>query len=169
MFRFIAKLAAKIAYRWKQEREAETNLLNAGLASQLAQEKRDLIARITKEADDMDARIKEVAEMEMKGFWVCENGHEEPMSTASDGIKLDISLPCSTCKQPMQFIKRDQMSGKEIYESDKDRGEAEKIAQSKRDQAKQLENEVSEGEKAAKYFRELAKNNRTVAEKVRRL
>ena len=76
MFRFIAKVAAKIAYRWRQEKEAETNLLHAGLASGLDQEKRELIARVTKEADDMDARIKEAADMEEKGFWECENGHE---------------------------------------------------------------------------------------------
>lgn len=77
MIRFIAKVAAKISFRWKQELEAGTNDIAAALATRNAQEKRDLVARLTKEADELDARIKDVSDMEEKGFWLCEDGHEQ--------------------------------------------------------------------------------------------
>jgi hypothetical protein len=37
---------------------------------------RELVVKLKAEADELDARIKHVAEMEEKGFWLCENGHE---------------------------------------------------------------------------------------------
>jgi len=167
MFRFIAKIAAKVQYIWRQEIEAHTNELHAGLAQRNAQEKRNLVAQLTNDADVMEARIKEVAELEEKGFWMCENGHE-----VGNDARMHNSEPlpgCPTCHKPAKLIKRDQMTGQEKYESDKDRGEAEKIAQSNRDKAKQLENEAGEGEKTAKYFRDLAANNRKVADRIRNL
>jgi hypothetical protein len=174
MFRFIAKVAAKIQYRWRQEVEAETNLLHAGLATRLAQEKRELVARVTKEADAMDARIKEAAEMEEKGFWECLAGHELPDGFAvgtAEPIKdiATATLPCPQCGNAMKFIKRDQMSGQERYESDKDRGEAQKIADDKRATVKAEEENAANSEKTAKYFRDLAQNNRTIADKIRKL
>jgi hypothetical protein len=180
MFRFIAKVAAKITYRWRQEVEAETNLLHAGLATRLAQEKRELVARITNETDDMDARIKEVSEMEEKGFWLCEDGHEDDCSCAlPPSIPIVHTFDCHLksvngerqCQdgKPMKYIRRDQMAGQEKYESDKDRGEAEKVVQSKREQAKAEEENAANSEETAKYFRDLAANNRTIADKVRRL
>jgi hypothetical protein len=35
-----------------------------------------LIVKLKNEADAYEARIKNVVEMEEKGFWLCENGHE---------------------------------------------------------------------------------------------
>lgn len=61
------------------------------------------------------------------------------------------------------------MTGQEKYESDKDRGEAEKVAQSQREQAKAEGENAANSEKTAKYFRDLATNNRTIADKIRRL
>jgi hypothetical protein len=166
MFRFIAKVAAKIIFRWKQELEGGTNEIAAALATRNAQEKRELVARVTKEADDMEARIKEAADMEEKGFWECENGHE---TAGIPNVDAGVSVWNCECGSPAKFIKRDQMSGQEKYESDKDRGEAEKLAQSKRDQAKAEEENAANSEKTAKYFRDLAANNRKVADKIRNL
>lgn len=165
MLKFLAKRYAKLQYRFRQLTEAETNELHAKLADRLAKEKRDVAAKLTKEADEMDARIKEVSELEEKGYWLCENGHETTIhDTARDGSDL-----CSACREkPAKFIKRDQMTGQEKYESDKERGEAEKIAKEKRQQAEAQEQSAQESDKAAKYFRSLAQNNRTVADKLRR-
>jgi hypothetical protein len=168
MFRFIAKVAAKISFRWKQELEAGTNEIAAALATRNAEEKRELVARVTKEADEMDARIKEVSEMEEKGLWLCENGHESPPQFES-GSKVDTLTQTCECGKPAKFIKRDQMTGQEKYESDKDRGEAQKIADDKRATAKAEEEDAANSEKTAKYFRDLATNNRTIADKIRRL
>jgi hypothetical protein len=68
MLRFFARIAATMQYVFRQEMEAETNLLHAGLASRLAIEKRDTAARFTKVGDSMDAGIKEVEDREDKGF-----------------------------------------------------------------------------------------------------
>jgi hypothetical protein len=61
------------------------------------------------------------------------------------------------------------MTGQEKYESDKERAEAEKMAKSKRDQAKTEEENLTNSEKTAKYFQGLADNNRKVAEKIKAL
>jgi hypothetical protein len=160
---------SKIAYRWRHEREAALNDLNGRLADRTASEKRTLVERLNKEADTIDARIKEVAAMEEKGFWLCENDHEEPISTAFAGIELEISRDCSTCHKPMKLVRRDLMSGQEKYESDKERGEAEKIVASKREQAKG-ETENAEGsDQTAKFFRDQAAKARSTAEKIRSL
>jgi hypothetical protein len=169
MFRFIAKRWAKMSYVFRQHVEAATNDLNAGLATRTAADKRELVAQLTKEADVMDARIKEVSEMEEKGFLLCENGHEFPMTTAFSGIDHLPMHDCPTCHQSLKGIKRSEMSGQEQYESDKERKEAEGIAQSKRDQAKAEEENAANSEKAATYFKDLAAKNRSVAEKIRKL
>src|ERR1019366_10131236 len=85
---------------------------------------------MTKEADEMDARIKEVAEMEEKGFWLCDDGHEDakiPPVPQDDGHQITCS-----CGKPMKLVKRDQMTGQEKYESDKERKEVEAILADKR-------------------------------------
>lgn len=181
MLTFIAKRYAKAQYRFRQLVEAETNELHAKLADKLAKEKRDRAAQITKEADQMDARIKEVEELENKGYWLCEDGHEKPKCTLAlcdehegaqcKDCKAEAAgkpVTCEECKKPMKLIKRDQMTGQEKYESDKERGEAQDIAKQKREQAAQEEQSAQESEKAAKYFRGIAQNNRSVAEKLRR-
>jgi hypothetical protein len=194
MIRFFAKRYARVRYRFNQETEAASNDLNAGLATRLAKEKRTLVARLNAEADQMDARITEVGEMEEKGYWLCENGHEIQLSchcagnsgeaivhTAACPLPDDAtkdgqpianavtSLRCDDCGKPMKYIRRDQMTGQEKYESDKERKDAEEIAKQKRDQAKAEEENAAQSEKTAQYFRGLAENNRKIAEKVRRL
>jgi hypothetical protein len=166
MLRMFARWWARKKYIFSQEVEAATNDLNAGLASKLAAEKSALITRLEAEADEMDARIKEVSELEEKGYWLCENGHERGfVDQPSEGAPTF----CRVCQSPAKLIKRALMTGQEKYESDKERGQAEDIAKQKRDQAKAEEENAANGEKTAQYFRGLAENNRSVAEKVRRL
>jgi len=169
MFRIIAKWYAKRQYIWRQEVDAATNELNAGLSSKLSTEKRALIDQLYKEADDIDKRIEEFSKMETIGFWQCENGHEEHLSTAFAGVELEISRTCSTCEQPMKHTRRDLMTGQEQYESDKERKAAEDVADNKRAQAKAEEENADGSDKTAKYFRDLAKNNRHLADKIRKL
>jgi hypothetical protein len=113
----------------------------------------------------MEARIKQVSELEEKGFYSCENGHESMIGD----LKGSDEWVCSICHEPAKFIKRDQMTGQEKYLSDKERKQAEKVAEYKRQQAKAEEENAANGEKTAQYFRGLAENNRSVAERVRRL
>jgi hypothetical protein len=168
MLRFIATKWARAAYVFRQGAEAATNDLNAGLSLRLSTEKRALIERLNKEADEMDARIKEVSEMEEKGFWECENGHEHEGANFPEPV-AGAPATCLVCDKPAKFIKRDQMTGQEKYESDKERKGAEDIAKSKRDQAKAEEENAANGERTAKYFRGLAENNRTIASRIRQL
>lgn len=168
MLRVFARFWARKKYIFGQFVEAETDELNAGLSLRLSTEKRALIEKLKKEADHMDSRIKEVAELEEKGFWLCEDGHESPtqpvkgvLGTSETGVAI-VGDKC-TCGKPMKFIKRDQITGQEKYESDKERKEAEDVAKSKRDQAKAEEENAANGEKTAKYFKELAENDRTIA------
>lgn len=184
MFTILARVFARWKYIFHYEMEAEENLLKAALSTRNAAERRELVTKLTHEADGMDARIREVSEMEEKGFWVCENGHEIhtdcgcalPGSHAfvhvSDCVFNDFNkeeCPRPGCKKPMKFIKRDQMSGQEKYESDEERGEAEKIAKQKRDEAKAEEENAANSEKTAAQHRKLAEMNRGVAQKIRRL
>lgn len=167
MFKFIAKRFAKTRYVFSQHVGAATNDLNAGLATRQAEEKRDLAASLTKDADTMDARIKEMDEKLDKGFWECENGHEDsvpPPVPQAPGHEITCA-----CGKTMKLVKRDLMTGQEKYESDKERGEAQKMAEDKRAQAKAAEEDAANSDKTAKYFRDLAESNRSVAERVRRL
>jgi hypothetical protein len=212
MFRFLAKVYTKIAYRWRHERESALNDLNGRLAERTGSEKRTLVKQLNKEADTMDARIKEVAAMEEKGFWLCDNGHEMdsatwpcgvcdndgkwPDAVAGDVINVctkhwneasriaqttytvrsdravdanQVAHKCLNCGAPGKLIKRSEMSGQEKYESDKERGEAEKIVASKREQARG-ETENAEGsEQTAKFFRDQAAKARSTADKIRSL
>jgi hypothetical protein len=165
MLRIFARWFARKKYIFSQEVEAATNDLNAGLSLRLATEKRALIEKLNKEGDELDARIKQVSDLEENGFYSCENGHESMIGD----LKGADQWVCSICHEPAKFIKRDLMTGQEKYESDKERKEAEDIAKQKRDQAKAEEENAVNGEKTAKYFRGLAENNRTIAERIRQL
>lgn len=165
MLSFIARHWARTRYAFNQLTEAATNDLNAGLALRTADEKRKLAGQLTEQADQMDARIKEVAEMEEKGFYSCENGHEGSIGD----LKGSDQWVCSVCYAPAKYIKRDQMIEQEKYESDRERKDAEDLAKAKRDQAKAEEEGAGESEKAAKYFKGLAQSNRSLADKIRKL
>jgi hypothetical protein len=77
MMKLLARWWARRRYIWKQDFEATLEELQAALSAQRAQEKRDAAVQLRKNADDMEARVKQMAEMEEKGFWLCENGHEK--------------------------------------------------------------------------------------------
>jgi hypothetical protein len=175
MIRFAARIWAKHKYVFSQYAEAATNDLNAGLSLRLAGEKRTLIQKLNKEADDIEANIKSVDEKLTAGYWECEGGHEwasmpkvRPTKDRPANLCV-VRVNGNECGGEVKLIKREQMTGQEKYESDKERGEAEKIAKSKREQAKAEEGNLADCEKTAKYFKGLADNNRKVAEKIKSL
>jgi uncharacterized Zn finger protein (UPF0148 family) len=119
----------------------------------------------------MDARIAKVAEMEEKGFWACENGHE--IQFTKDGEPAE-QIPgdtnfCPQCGKATKLVKRSEMSGQEKYEFDKDRKAAEKIAAAKRDEIAAQEKELENQEATAKYFRGQAQSSRALAENLRKV
>jgi hypothetical protein len=169
MIRLLARFWAKWEYVWKHETEAARNDLNAGLALKTADDKRALVKAFEDEAAVMKKRVAKVTEMEGKGFWLCEDGHEEPLSTAFEGIELELSRNCSSCQKPMKHIRRDLMTGQEKYESDKDRNDVEKMIKEKRQLAEAEKDNVKGSEDASKYFRNLATHGRQTADKIRAL
>jgi hypothetical protein len=66
MIRALAKFWAKRRYVWNQEREAATTELNAKAAAARSAEKRALVAKLTAQADAIEANIKKVAEEDAK-------------------------------------------------------------------------------------------------------
>lgn len=169
MIRVLAQWVAKKTYIFGQEFQAATAELNSKLALKNAEEKRALIAQWNKEADDIDANIKKVDEQLATGYWECENGHEEPPSTAFAGIELEISRKCSTCHSPMRLITCAAMTGQEKTQSDRERNEAQTIAANKRAQAKAEEPNVEGIEQTANFLKAQSANSRTVAQKIRSL
>jgi hypothetical protein len=168
MLRFAARHWAKIRYIFNQETEAHANELNARLALQNAAEKRALVSLLTSQADEMVARIKQMDAQLEKGFWECENGHE---TDATSGNTVDNAgqVPLCDCGVAKKLIKRSDMTGQEKYEFDKERSEAEKLMQAKRDEAKAADDDAANSEKTAKYFQGIAQSNRALANKIRNL
>jgi hypothetical protein len=175
MLRLIARRWAKIKYIFSQEVEAASNELNAKLAASLSAEKRALAARINKDADEIEQSIKDTDEKLEKGFWECENGHESDSMPNVRPAKDRVANLCvvnvngKECGAEVNIVRRSDMTGQEKYESDKERGEAQKIADSKRQQAKAEEENADNSERTGKYLQGLAQNNRTLAEKIRSL
>jgi hypothetical protein len=169
MVRFIAKIIAKWKYVYEQEVQAATAEINASLAGKTAFEKKKLVEQLTKEADDISKRITDMAAMEEKGFWTCENGHEQADAPAFFEGR-EVTLPkCDICGKPLTLIKRELMSGQQQYESDKERKEAEKVAADKLQQATAEQENVEGSEKTTQYFRSQAAMNRALADKIRNL
>jgi hypothetical protein len=167
MLRLIARIRAKHSYAFQLETEASKNLINAGLAEKRAGEKRAYAENLEKQAVSIEKRIADVVEMEEKGYWLCENGHEQVNTSGATEVKSTIS--CYECGKDAKFIKRSAMTGQEQYESDKERKEAEKVIENKRVIAKQELETAKGGEDAAKVFRQNAEYARTVAGKIRAL
>jgi hypothetical protein len=166
MIRSLAKWCARKHYLFSQEYQAATADLHAGLSLRLAGEKRALVEKLNKEADDIEANIKAVDEKLAGGFWECENGHERGfVDQPSEGGPTF----CKVCQSPVRLVSMATMSGQEKYKSDKERKEAEQIAANKRATAKAEEENAEGSEKTAKYFQDQARNNRAVAAKVRSL
>lgn len=160
MIRFFAELIGRWKYIGKHYAQAVEHDLNGKAALQR-------VAILTKEADALEENIKRRDGMEEKGFWACEDGHE---SDEADMKALDSHTPsyavprvCKACGKPAKFIKRDEtMSGKEKYESDKEREEAVKILESKRE-------EIKTAQKAVDYFTKMAAQERDFAGRLRKL
>jgi hypothetical protein len=183
MLRTIARIWAKLKYQFDLLHEAARTEINASLAENLAKERRTTVTALRKEADTIDARIKEYTAKEEVGFWLCENGHEfdplcncvgnnkEPVVVHASGCRLENfnGKSCIECNAPAKLVKRSEMSGQEKYESDKERKDAEVVAESKRAAAKEEEDKAEGGEQTAKVFRQNAENARAVAEKIRAL
>lgn len=66
--RWFARWWARRRYIFKQDFEAVLEELQASLSAQRAQEKRNLAVQLRNEADDMEIRVKQMAEMEERGF-----------------------------------------------------------------------------------------------------
>ena len=167
MLTILAKWWAKKSYIFKQEVEAATNDLHAGLSLRLVGEKRALIEQLNKDAADIEANIKAVDDKLARGYWECECGKENIVAPAvpqAEGHRISCE-----CGKPMRLISLATMTGQEKYESDKERSEAQKIAENKRATAKAEQENAEGSEKAAKYFQGLAANNRQVADKIRSL
>jgi hypothetical protein len=166
MIRWLAKLWAKWAYVWRLEAEAATNDISAELAARRAVERRENAEQLKAEADVLEQRITSYSEKEERGFYICENGHEYDEPPKSDPDKIPA---CGVCGASLMFIKREAMSGKERYESDQERKEAEKILASKRQLVEEEIKGAEGGEATARHFRGQAENGREVARRARAL
>jgi hypothetical protein len=114
MLRALATWIAKWKYVWNKEIEAGLNTWSARVAERNAEDTRVLLVKLKTEADTHEARIKEAAEMEKEGFYLCENGHEKGGSLLpeADGA----ARKCMECNAPVKYIKRSEMNGQELYE-----------------------------------------------------
>jgi hypothetical protein len=187
MLRAFATWFAKWRYRWNKEVEAGMHTWSARVAEQNAKASRDLIVKLKNEADAYEARIKQVAEMEEKGFWLCENGHEDTGCSCSNpmlatpgtifpaivhtaGCRFgDDPVKCAECGKSMKPIKRSEMTGQEQYESDKDRKDAEKLLAARRQEITEKETDAGQQEATAKYFRTQAESGRKLADSLREI
>jgi hypothetical protein len=75
MLRAIATWIAGWKYIWNKETEAGLNEWSARVSEQKARETRAAILQLKTDAEELDAQIKHMAEMEEKGFWLCDDGH----------------------------------------------------------------------------------------------
>jgi hypothetical protein len=169
MLRFIAKRWTKVTYSFREEQDAAMKDLNASASEYHANEKRRAMQSHIAQADAIDASIKRVDELQEKGFWLCDNGHEEENSghTAVDTTG-QVAL-CHTCNAPKKFIKRSEMTGQQKYESEKERKEAVQMADANRAKAKELEEQIKGHEDTAAMFRKQAQQSREFAELLRKL
>jgi len=168
--------------RWKAKRDYinahEINAvhadLQAGLAELRARDRRASAKALNDQADAIDKRDKEFEEMENKGYWLCDNGHEYEGIPPVTQEELKVCFECVESGIPadqrnMRFIKRSEMTGQEKYESDKERKETQKMAADHRARAQEEIKEAEGSELTAKNFRSQAANFRATAEKLRRL
>lgn len=167
MIRAYAKWRAKRRYIFSEELDAATKDLNASAAQYRAGERRKEIKRLTAEAEAIEASIKRVDELQEKGYWLCEDGHESE-NVEPDAVAKS-SIPCDKCGKPAKFVKCDLMTGQEKYESEKERKEAEKMAAANREAVKQHEEQIKGHEDTAAMFRKQAQQAREFAELLRKL
>jgi hypothetical protein len=82
----------------------------------------------------------------------------------ADADAIDESIKTQTESEEYKSL-----TGQAKYEADKEKKDAENIAESKRQQAKEEERLIEGGEATAKHFRQQAGNGRLTAEKLRKL
>ena len=172
MIKLLAKWWAKRTYIWKLEMEGGANEINAKLSAERAGDKRKLVVRLNGEAQQIDDHIAHEKEMLAKGFWECEDGHAFEGPAPEDLEQVDGAPKpqvCEECSKPMKYTKWDRFTPKEQYDETKDQEEALKIAEGKRQLAKQEEGNAKGGEQMAAKFRADAANSRQVADRVRKL
>jgi hypothetical protein len=183
MIRALSTWWARWKYVFAKEHEAALNEWSARVAEKNAKMSRDLIAKLKQDADDLEARIKNVADMEEKGFWLCENGHEfvKACSCAQEGVIPIVhsemcwlvdkagKVLCRDCNAEAKFVKRSEMTGQEKYESDKGRKEAEDLLTARREEITGKETEADQQDAAAKYFRQQSQSSRKLADSLRKL
>jgi len=164
MLRFIVRRWARFSLIWRNEKEASVNEWMARVQQSKAAAERKEIARMTADADAHEARIKQMAEMEEKGYWECENGHESA-SDVSGGVDV-LTAKCK-CGKPARFISRATMTGQEKYESDKDRKESETMLANARAEITTKEDNAKMQEATVDYFLKRAASARKEAEAIR--
>jgi hypothetical protein len=169
MFRAILTRWAKLSYRAKLEREAGLQIWMGRVQQAKGAAERKQATDMKADADAREARIKEMAEMEEKGFFTCENGHEQADAPSFFEGKEITAPKCDACGKPLTLIKRATMSGQEKYESDKDRKESEDMLADLRTQIEAHEKQAGVHEAAADYFMTRAKQARAEADEVRRV
>ena len=167
MIRILAQWWARRKYRWATELEAGVADLQAALSAQRAQQKWDLAAQLRKEAEGMETRVSQIAEMEEKGFFLCEYGHERD-GAYYPGTDV-VGAKCIDCGAPAKYIKRSEMTGQEKYESDKQRKDVETMIAEKRKLADQYATDAKGGDDTAKHFTRQAASSREVADRLRKL
>jgi hypothetical protein len=169
--RFIAKWWANVKYRFREEEEAALKDLNASAAQYRAGERREEVKRLNAEADGIEANIKRVDELQEKGYWLCEDGHEftgGSILRTINGVETD-TCTVYDCEKPAKHIRRDLMTGQEKYESEKERREAQQMADANRRAAKEHEEQIKGHEDTATMFRKQAQQAREFAELLRKL
>ena len=167
MLRYFAGVWARFSLRWRYETEASTNEHMARVQRRKAINAREEILRMTKDADAHEARLKQMAEMEEKGYWECENGHETDASSGSTAVDSTGTLALCFCNAPKKLVRRDLMSGQEKYESDKDRKESETMLANARAEISAKEDNAKMQEATVDYFLKRAASARAEADAVR--
>jgi len=169
MLRFVLTRFAKLSYISKLEKEAGLNIWMGKVQQAKGAAERKQAADMKSDADAREARIKEMAEMEEKGFFTCENGHEQADAPSFFEGKEITAPKCDACGKPLTLIKRATMSGQEKYESDKARKESEDLLADLRTQIKAHEHQAGVHEAAADYFMNRAEKARAEADDVRKV
>jgi hypothetical protein len=167
MLRALATWIAKWKYVWNKETEAGLHTWSARVSEANAKVTRDVIVKLKAGAEELEARIKDVAEMEEEGFWLCDNGHEK----RSTFLPTSEQAPrtCLQCQAPAKFIKRSEMTGQEKYESDKDCKDAEQMLAARRKEITDKETDADQQDATVKYFRHQAESSRKLADSIRNL
>src|SRR6266852_567579 len=111
MLKILSRWWAKRAYLWKLEVEGQTHILHSNLSALHAQQKRGQAEKLNKDADAIEANIKEVGKRLEVGYWECEDGHEVLQSNHDfQGTEVVTITTCPTCGRPAKFLKRSEMT-----------------------------------------------------------